>query len=300
MIFSKPIPFEEALENVQLRKVLPTSATSAELAAIAPEIRQRAFFSARTTNAAYLTRQQNLIAGMVSPETVIDPASGNRRPAQPGEYSNPATVRTELKQALSSIGYTPDPEHAGGLQDLGSDIRLNLIISTQAGLSRGYGNWRQAQNPAVLDMWPAQELYRAQDRKERRLWGQAWNDARARLTGRTSALPVDSLTGQADSGMYALKNDPIWTEISEFDLPYPIYNYNSGMRVRDVDRDQAIALGLITADAQVKPQDRPFNESAQVSIPEGIAPDLLTSLLTSLGSTIIRQGAKLILNPVAA
>lgn len=82
--------------------------------------------------------------------------------------------------------------------------------------------------------------------------------------------------------MIALKNAPIWTAISAFGLPYAPFDFGSGMDVRDVDRDEAAALGLIDRDTQIEPETRGFNEDLEVSAPERQGA-LFTALLQSLG-----------------
>ena len=73
--------------------------------------------------------------------------------------------------------------------------------------------------------------------------------------------------------MIALKNDPIWTEISAFDLPYPPFDYNSGMWVRDISRSEAVDMGLMKADDDApEPDKRGFNDDLQVSIADLAGP----------------------------
>jgi hypothetical protein len=250
MIFSKPVPFEEALQAQQVKSILPTTASSTELMKLAPEIRERARFSARVVNKQFLERIDDVTTRLTSPETVIDRATGIRRAAKPGEYMDPATARLELKKTLDEIGYQPDPAKRGTLQDLSSDARLDLIIRTNTEMAQGYGDWKQGQDPAILDMWPAQELVRVETRQEKRDWLRRWLNAGGKLyNGR----------------MMALKNDPIWTAISAFGQPYPPFDFNSGMGVRDIERDEAVSLGLIDRDTQIAPHERPFNAELSVS-----------------------------------
>jgi len=269
MIFSKPLPFKEAIASRQVKSVLPTTASSAQLKAIAPELRERAMFSARTTNAGYLEKINGLVTRIVSPETIIDPVTGERRPTRPGEYMDIARARVELKQALAAMGYQPDESKRGGLQDLSSDARLNTILETNVRMAQGYGNWQQGQAPAILDQWPAQELYREETRDQERDWTSRWTGAGGKLYG---------------GRMIARKNDAIWTQISEFGLPYPPFDYNSGMGVRDVDHDEAVKLGVIEEKAVVPPEDRKFNEDLEVK-PPARQGALFDALVKSLGDS---------------
>jgi hypothetical protein len=268
VIFSRPIPFAEALASRAVKSILPTTASAAALRRIAPELRERAFFSARTTNAAYLQRASDLIERILHPEA-----------AEPGQYMDPATARLELREFLQRIGYQPDPELRGTLQDLSSDARLNVLLGTNSRMARGYGYWQQGQDPAILDEWPAQELFRAEDRRVPRDWITRWNAARDAVSSRSSA--TDARRGI----MAALKNDPIWVELSEFSLPYPPFDYNSGMDIRDVSRADALALGILSSEGSVRPQDRGFNEDLGIA-PPARSEALLSALRQSLGDSV--------------
>jgi hypothetical protein len=254
-----------------VKSVLPTSAGSAALSAIAPELRERAFFSARTTNAQYLSKLQELVTRALSPET-----------AGPGEYVDPGTFRLEARSFLDSIGYEPDENKRGGLQDLSSDMRLDLVRETNMRMAQEFGHFEQGQDEAILDMWPAQELIRIEDREEPRDWLRRWHDAGGIV------FPGER--------MVALKNDGIWTSISAFGLPYPPFDFNSGMGTVDVDRDEAMALGLIDRDTRIEPQHRDFNEDLAVS-PATRNEALLQALLTSLeGTARLEDGVLVLIN----
>ncbi|MBI4027886.1 MAG: hypothetical protein HY360_23075 [Verrucomicrobia bacterium] len=191
-------------------------------------------FSARTANAGYLQQIHDRVGRMLE-------AKGDQ-----------ATMRLELKQALQTLDYQPDPDKRGGLQDLSSDARLNLILETNVRMAQGYVYWKQGQDEAILEAFPAQELIRAEDRAIPRDWPGRWAEAGGQFF---------------DGGrMIALKNDPIWTEISAFGLPYAPFDFNSGMDVMDVSRDEAIELGVLDSeDPPPLPEDRGFNEDLELS-----------------------------------
>lgn len=244
--FSDPIPFTEALQALEVQSILPTTLTSAELEAINAEILERAFFMARATNAEYV---------QLAYDTVQEFSEGK---------IDLATARLRMKDFLREISYEPAPEDAGGLKDLSSDERINLVLRTNADMAAGYGQWMQGQR--TLDAAPAQELYRAYHRKVPRNWIARWSDAGGKMF---------------DGRLIALKNDKIWTAISRFGTPYPPFDFNSGMSVRSVDRRTAMDLGLIDLDTQIAPQTREFNEDLQVS--PDVRSDALRSVLTDEG-----------------
>ena len=72
--------------------------------------------------------------------------------------------------------------------------------------------------------------------------------------------------------MIALKTDPIWTKISRFGHPWPPFDFNSGMGVRDVSRADAIRLGVIqAADPPPKmPETKPMNDDLEVRVTFGV------------------------------
>jgi len=264
MILTEPKPFKEALQAMADKVAMPTDASSAQLAQLAPALRERALFSARTTNANYLQKISDVVTRIVSPET------RDGRPTMPGEYMDPATGRLELKKALQSIGYHPDPNKRGGIQDLSSDARLNLIVKTNTEMAQGYGSFVRGQDPGALDAWPAQELYRLESRLRPRDWVGRWLSSGGKVYG---------------GKMIALKNSPIWTDMSRFGLPYPPFDFNSGMWVRDVALADAVSFGLITRAEDIpQPQQRPLNEDVWTSAsPAQQRSGLLDSLLASMG-----------------
>jgi len=239
MIFGEPIPFAEALESRAVKSVLPTSLTSRELRALGQEILDRATFSARVTSAEYLDTLDRLIGELTDGKT------------------DQATVRLKLKAKIAQLG---GPEAIGqqgtGLRDLGSDLRLNLQVETGTEMAQGYGSFKQGQDAAILDQWPAQELIRViVPQGPPRDWPSRW----------------ESVGGDFfDGRMIALKDSAIWQRLGdEFEdglgNPYPPFAFNSGMDVQDIRRSEAMTLGLIDRDTPVRPKDRGFNDDLRFS-----------------------------------
>ncbi len=265
MILDKPIPFEEAISFLKGKGFLPTTASASELETIQAAIRERAFFSARVSDTSFLQSAYDLI------NRIVDPGAAG---GAPGSYMDKATFGLEMRDYLRSIGYAPEAGKEGGLQDLSSDTRLNLIAQTNTEMAQGYGQWAQGQSSAVLDAFPAQELFRLESRENQRDWVSKWKSAGGKFWG--------------GGRMIALKDDPIWTlslddgGFNRFGQPYPPFDYNSGMWIRDISRDEAVEFGLIDWDSQVKRQERDFNQDLQTGV-TGIAAGLQKALLASLG-----------------
>lgn len=256
MIFDAPVDYAEALASSRARAVLPTELTTREIAGIAPHLREQARFSAQTIYGSHLSKIGDVIDSILAPQTIGGRVAG----------MDWGTARLALKDSLRSLGYDAGAD-AGRLTDLSSDARLNLVIRTGVEQAQGFGWWQQGQDPETLDLWPAQELFRAEGRKEPRDWPARW-----------------LANGGAfyDGRMIALKNDPIWVAISAFGLPYPPFDFGSGMDVRDVDREEAEAFGLISPHETVAPERREFSPPRASAA--GLSPDMQQAILKSLGA----------------
>ena len=274
MIFDKPIPFAEAIASQTVKRLMPTSAGTAELKQLGPEILARARFSAQTTNVGYLAKMDNLLT------TLVSPASQDR---EAGPVLDASAVRLALKQHLAATGYAPAEGKAGGLTDLSSDRRLNLIIDTNIKMAHGYGNYAQMQDPDLLDVWPCQELIRVEDRIKKRNW--------EGMTGIWRSAGGQSFGGK----MIARKDDPIWYRISAFGSPYPPFDFGSGMGVRDVSRSEAEALGVIKRSTVVAQQKVGFNDSVETQLPQGISSGLLDALKEAFKGIAIVTAEKIIM-----
>lgn len=237
--------FEEAVQSRQAKRAFPTSLKSAALERLslqAPDIMERAMVSAQVANVDILDEINKQITRMVS-----GLSSGA------GDYSNPVTVHAALLDFIQKTGYQPEAGKEGTIEDLTSDKRINLITQMNADDARGYGQYEQGQDPDVLDEWPCLELYRLEDRKEKRPWAQRWRAAGGKFYGKPSAeFP--------EGRMIARKDDPVWAKISRFGKPYPPFDYGSGMWTRQIDRDESIELEVIQPNDQVQSQSRGFNE----------------------------------------
>lgn len=216
MLFDAPVTMTDALAHQLSKQVMPTDMSSTQLAQLASEIRDRSFFSAHTTYADYLADAQKMMRQLVAPGTIVDPDTLDLRKAQPGETMNATLVRTRMQQMLRQLDYHPAEGEKDGLKDLSSDKRVDLIIDTQTKMSAGYGKWVANQDSGVLEMYPADEMYRQTNTLNHRDWQTRWNDARDALGDATSACEATELKGP----FIALKNDPIWEEISAWGDPF--------------------------------------------------------------------------------
>lgn len=235
--FSPAVPFTEALESRDVRSILPTTLTSAEIREVSGDILERATFSARVANAEYLQEIDDVTRALLNGE--IDEA----------------TARTQLKVKLRQLGYEAAPGEAGTIKDFMSDRRTDLVVKTNAQIAQGFGQFKQGQDPDVLDSFPAQELFRLVGKKNQRTWGSRWSKVGGRFY---------------EGRMIARKDSPVWLKLgTAFDdslgNPYPPFAFNSGMWVKDVSRSEAERLGIIKPEEQVAPQERALNDDLKYS-----------------------------------
>jgi len=231
---------------------LPTGASSAELARLPAAIRRQALFSARLNTLGPLAQIGADIKGILD---------GNKSASE---------ARRDIRRALAEAGYQPPNGAAGGLRDHTSRTRLDLILQQNVRAARGYGKWAADMDPDRLDLWPAQELVRVFARRvPRGTWKQRWAEAGGKLYG---------------GRMIALKTSPVWTNISRFQQPYPPYDYGSGMGVVDIDRDEAVKLGLLKETETLTPEPIPFPSMTAARMPDlESMPALRDAILKAMG-----------------
>lgn len=271
--FTGPVKYRDALRAIHAKAILPTDLSAEELMQIGGELRGRSLFSAKVALASWLQDVKDVV------EKILTPKQVKRGDQTVTEGTSIADGRELLRQSLKKLGYEPKLGETGTIKDLTSDARLNLIINTQLAMARGYGYWKQGQTAAVINAWPAQEFYRAEDRIEPRDWPQRWQDAGGLF-----------YTGQSDypqGRMIALKSSPIWRRINAFGNVYAPFDFNSGMDLRDIPRKEAIALKLMNKDQTFKPQEDPFN--AKLHVPE-LDDDMKQALIDSLGDDYAFEG----------
>ena len=174
----------------------------------------------------------------------------------------------DMRQAMIAEGLSDGTSQA--VTDIASRKRLGLIFDMQTQSAGEYAGWKAGQSAGALDAVPAQELVRIADREEPRDWMSRW-------TGAGGDLP--------SGRMVALKNDPIWSAISRFGTPWPPFDYNSGMGVEDVSREDAEALGLLGPDDTVEPMQKDFNAGLEASVAD-LPPESVAGLKNAFGDQV--------------
>lgn len=200
---------------------LPTTSSAAELSRLPREVRLPAMFSAR----------MNLVAPLVEmgaqAQGILD-----------GTVSQ-SDARLAIRNALAAAGYEP-PQEKGqdDLLDHTSKTRLDLILEMNVRKARGYAKRVADMDDDALFLFPAQQLVRVRQSQAPRDWTKRWKDAGGSIHG---------------GKMAALKTDPVWANLSRFGEPFPPFDFGSGMGVADIDRDEAVRLGLLTEDQELTP-----------------------------------------------
>lgn len=277
----------DAFELARDRGILPTWMGTGELRDLEEGIKERAVFSARTTNAVYLQslhdRLQRLIAD--------------------GYEGDQAQIRLELKQILAELGYDPEtgfpgddelgipPARAGSLQDLSSDRRINLILETQQQLMAGKGQQQRGLEPAALDLFPAYELIRVRRVKNPRDWHKRWVIAGGKI--------LTDKNGK--QRLVALKTSEIWSVLGDpaifpdaLGVSYPPFAFGSGRGWEEKDRDEWDELnqGEVTKlqEAPVQAQEAAKKLPPAVVSTSGLSGGILARLKAKMENAEAKDG----------
>lgn len=240
-------------------------------------LRESAQFSAEIEKLRMLQRIQDRVTQAI--EIVRRPGEGVS--GGPGAYQTKEKFVAELQKIARDEGLDPrnfggDPSRSGGLQDPTSVRRLGLIYDIQIEKAQEFAKWKMDQDPDVLNAYPAQEFIRVAPRKKKRTdWARRWKKAGGRLyRGR----------------MIALKTDPVWTKLSRFGVPYPPFDFGSGMGLRDISRRVAVEAGLLKKDERLQPIERDFNEKLEASVKD-LGPKMQSALKRRFGDQVeIKDG----------
>lgn len=260
---TQPIPDQALIDKLKDRALFPSPMNAEQWEQVALSIREASFFSARVESARALAIMQNFLQAFLENARVTLPSgeemlkSGSR-----------ADFVKQLQDELRSIGYTSPETGRNSMIDLLSESRLALIWNMGTGMAQGYAWWQQGNAPEILDAFPAQELIRDEQRLIPRNWRERWAEAGGKFY---NGRPI------------ARKDDGIWTRISRFGVPWPPYDYNSGMGVRDIERDEAEALGLIDPDEVMQPPQAGYLDGINATV-KGLPQVLVDALKESLGS----------------
>ena len=214
--------------DIRRKELRPTAEGSREIRDWPAEVRRRAFFSAR-----------------VEEERVLEAMRGACAAVADGALDASA-ARLRVLEALESCGM--DTAGAGGLRDISSRLRLDLVLKTQRQTAQSMGQMARSEDPEVAAVFPAWELASGAWRRVHRDWYARWKAA-GDSVGWQGARRMLS----AGDRMVALKSSPIWAALGEgaggfrdtLGNPFPPFAWNSSYIWLDVDADEAAELGLV-------------------------------------------------------
>ena len=228
--------------DIILRKALVASGlNTAGWSTIQAGISNRSFFLSQVNQAKIVYAMRQNVAALV------------------GSGKSPSEVRRDLRAYLDSIGYDAG-DSRGTIKDLTTKARLDVMMKTNADQAKGYVSHIRATTTGAILAFPAYELVRVQQRKLPRNWDARWMNA-------AKAVGFEGVSRDL-SKKIALKTSPIWSQLSRFGNPFPPFDFNSGMGVRDVPKSVCREIGLLGKDEQPKVPDVPdFNGNLTAQIP---------------------------------
>ncbi len=243
------------------KRLLPTTLTSKELAALPDSIKRMAIFSAQVHEVRTLAAVRGVVTDILSGETTE------------------AEGRVMLER-LSEEG-------------LGT-ARCNLIVDTLTKTAAGYTRLCEDNDESVVDAFPAWELYRIGERKQPRDWDERWTTA-CEQAGDEDAAAVYENSGR----MVALKSSDVWSELGSsdnfddaLDVNYPPFYFNSGMfGINNVDRQECADLGLLdNVDDEVEGADiDEFGANSQADFSDTDS-GFMAMVVNALGNVIFKNG----------
>lgn len=280
----------DAFRAATQRGLLPTGMSTAELDEIEAALKERAVFSARTTNAVYLEGLRERIGRLLAEDYEGDAPQ----------------LRLELKQLLALLGYDPETgfpgdaalgvpaARAGSLQDLSSDKRINLILDTQLELMAGKGQEQRGLSQAALDLFPAWELVRVKPARVPRDWFARFKQAGGRV--------LEDADGR--KRLIAHKLDEVWSVLGDravfrdaLGVTHPPFAFGSGMAWEAVDAAEWEALVGRLGDSETRrlgdSERLPANVIRfpdAVMSTDGLSGESLKRLLSTMNNVEAKEG----------
>jgi len=256
-------PYNEAVRRLDSKSPVAASLRSDQWAEVPLALRERALFSSRVNKLQAVEAMGNKLRETLE----FTQASADGR-----AFMDRSKFIAEMRKVMARHGLSTGK---GDLADPGSRKRLGLIYDFQVEDAFEYGRWKSGQSEALRRAYPARELLRIEGRRVPRNWRLRWVEAGGRFYG---------------GRMVALKDSPIWTAISRFGRPWPPFDFGSGMGVAEIDRDEAIDLGVIEADAPAPAsQERSFNDELEASV-RGLSGDAVSQLKDYFGDQVVISG----------
>ena len=230
---------DQQKQSILDKRVSPTGLTSLEIRIWwSDKLKEQSLFSARTTTKSYLDRVKELLADYQT--TLGETAEGE--PITQGLQR----TRMQMLEKLNELGLVERDEDGnviqGKMTNLGSAMRLNLIVKTNTELANSMRMKMVSQDPLQQVLNPAFEFIRNGTSKNPRDWGQRWNEC--------ASLCNWEGVAKGTPRMIALVNSPIWSFLGHkyadsIGTDMPPFCWNSNMGWETVSREECKELGLI-------------------------------------------------------
>jgi hypothetical protein len=254
--------FIAALKELAKKKLVPTALNTEQLREIDASIRRQALFSARMTQLRALQTLKEGLEGMLEGQ------------------DNLATAKLRMIELYRELGYDAElggfeadrsadapvripPARRGSLRDLASDKRLNLTITTNYRIAANQVFVAKGLEERRLHMYPCYELVRIgrvrtprgfKRRKGGALEPQPGDDWPARFIAAGGQL------WDKGTRMIAPKTSDVWQKLGDgagghtdtLGNPFAPFAFGSKYGLREVARDEALLLGVITSGEEVK------------------------------------------------
>lgn len=247
-------PLASAVTSLGARKVTASPMTAAEWLQLDQDIRNRSYWSATVEDERYLDAQYLRIKNYIE--------------QKPG-YDRSGFIR-DMQNLADQYNLRPtDPKKRNTIQDVGSVRRLNLVWKINTEMAEGYALWKGSMQ--TLDLYPFQELIRVESRIIPRKWLDIWQANGGKL-----------INGR----MIAHKLDNIWLAISRFGNPFPPFDYNSGMGLREISKKEGMHYGLDPNGGDMKKMG--FNDTLQADV-KSMSDDGIQAVRSKLADAVIHD-----------
>lgn len=265
MEFTTPLPFSEALQKLLERGVMPSALSSAEWREVEVAIRERAFLSSRVESARLLQAMKDYLGDFMAGARMENGGLKAQGRAEFVADMRALAIREGLGRVDEKTGKIDPVIRENDLRDIRSSRRLQLIFDTQTESAHEYGFWKQGQDPDILWVYPAQRFIRIRP------------------------VMIPRFYHQAEEGTIRRKDDlEFWLDMNrDFNVPWGPWGFASGMGVEDVDREEAVAAGVLRADEVVRPIEQTFNNGLSAGIRD-LDGGLAAALARITGGTVAK------------
>lgn len=263
-------PLTEVSAALSSKTPIGSALASADWATLGADLREESIFSAKVESVRALSAAQGKL------QKILDLSRDDN-----GAVSmDRGRFIAEMQRMADDLGLR-NADKPRTLEDFGGERRLALIYEQMIGSAQSKAYYLSGQDPDVLDGWPAQELVRVRASTKERDWEQRWAAAGG---------------GFPDGRMIARKTDPIWAAISRFGRAWPPFDFNSGMGLEEVDREEAEALGVIDPGEVIEPSIEHDRVAMEASV-KPMSPRERKALVEMLGDGAEIVGDRVRLKP---